>query len=88
MTRHSVITKGRGFIFPGESGSQGLRCKAEITVTRHNRETGAKEERIESCNRLIAKPNRDGELAGEFSCPKCKQILEVKLNANESAERV
>jgi hypothetical protein len=73
---HSVIVKGLAFIFPGESASQGLRCKARITLTRLNKETNTREEYETSCNRLLAKPNRDGELAGEIKCS-CGQIVEV-----------
>jgi hypothetical protein len=73
---HSVIVKGLAFIFPGESASQGLRCKARITLTRFNKETNAREEYETSCNRLLAKPDRNGELAGEIKCS-CGQLVEV-----------
>ena len=75
MIRHSVITKGRGFIFPADAHSQyqGLRCKALTTIKVKG------EVREVVCNRLIVKPNSDGEIAGEFRCIRCKQTLEVKI---------
>jgi hypothetical protein len=76
---HSVIVKGKAFIFPGETSAEGLRCKARITLTRLNNKTNTREEYETSCNRLLAKPNRDGEISGELKC-QCGQIVEVTAN--------
>lgn len=32
-----------------------------------------------SCNRLLVKRNQQGQIAGNFLCDRCKQIVEVKL---------
>lgn len=77
---HNVIVRGLAFIFPGETSAQGLRCKARITLTRLNNNTNTREEHETSCNRLLAKPNRKGEISGEFKC-QCGQIVEVLNNA-------
>jgi len=65
------IVTGRASIWNGE-----LRCKAAVTrfaVAKDGTQTpvGA------VCNRLVCKENRDKEIAGQYKCPKCSQMIEV-----------
>jgi hypothetical protein len=36
------------------------------------------------CNRLIAKPNKAGEIAGRFLCKSCRQPVEVTMKREEA----
>jgi hypothetical protein len=67
----NTVIAGRACINAGE-----LRCKAPVTriaIAPDGTQTPVKG----ICNRLICKINRDEEIAGEYKCPKCGQIIEV-----------
>lgn len=59
----SYITKGKAII-QGDS----LRCAAPR----------ANDSRRQ-CNKLLAKKNESGQIAGNFRCERCHQAIEVKL---------
>lgn len=62
MRYQTYILKGKAQV---ENG--GLRCAAP----REDRPGWI-------CNRLIVRKNRLGQIAGEFKCERCSQIVEVK----------
>jgi len=62
MKQLTYITKGKAQI-----EKEGLRCAA----LRSNRPGWI-------CNKLIVRKNLQGQIAGEFKCERCSQIIEVK----------
>ncbi len=64
------ITKGKARIHP-----EGLRCAAP----RDN-------DPARDCNKLIAKRNDAGQIAGNFLCERCRQVIEVKLIVRETGK--
>jgi phage FluMu protein Com len=59
----TYITKGKAVI-QGDS----LRCAAPRTSDPRR-----------SCNKLLAKTNEQGQIAGDFRCERCHQQIQVKL---------
>ena len=68
MTLRPAISQGRARFTP-----DGLRCA--------NERAGDEERR---CNKLICKPNGQGQTAGKFRCDRCKQDIEVILVSPKS----
>ena len=60
----TCIVKGKA-IFVGND----LRCNAP-------RQDGGPRA---ACNKLVARKNAEGQLAGNFQCERCRQAIEVKL---------
>ena len=71
----NTISLGRAFIANGE-----LRCKAPVTRFAVNKD-GTQTPVKAVCNRLVCKENKDAEIAGQYKCDKCGQIIEVIINA-------
>ena len=59
-----VITQGLAIMAP-----EGLRCQGQRPRS---------DDPSLVCNRLLAKVTGNGQLAGSFMCPRCKQIIEVR----------
>ena len=57
------ITKGKAIFVGGD-----LRCNAPRTFGQRK-----------TCNKLLAKRNELGQLAGNFRCERCRQEVEVSL---------
>jgi hypothetical protein len=59
----TFFTKGKGFLTP-----EGLRCGAprELDPARN-------------CNKLVVKKNKEGQIAGNFRCERCRQEIEVRM---------
>ena len=58
-----IVTEGLAAIV-----NDGLRCAAKRAGDPGRR-----------CNKLLAKTNSSGEVAGRFKCDRCKQDVEVEL---------
>ena len=66
------ITKGKAVIVTGK----GLRCAGP----RKWRQGQSADPAILLCRHLIALFNAKGQLAGNFQCSYCKQIIEVEMS--------
>lgn len=64
-----VVTKGKGVIV-----NDSLRCGSP-----------RKDDINKICNKLLVKKNILGQIAGNFMCSRCNEILEVKLVFNQSS---
>lgn len=60
----TLITSGKAVIQDG-----GLRCN-----------TPRMADASKSCNKLLAKTNASGQIAGNFRCDRCKSEVEVKVS--------
>lgn len=60
----TIITSGKAVVVNG-----GLRCNSPRSV-----DAG------KTCNKLLAKANSSGQIAGNFRCDRCKSEVEVKVS--------
>lgn len=75
MRQQIFISKGQAVI-----NRDGLRCAAPST--RPNRvklEESNNPAPQQRCNRLLAKRNTSGQIAGDFRCDRCGQNVEVRF---------
>jgi phage FluMu protein Com len=66
MTFQSKITRGKAFFKDG-----GLRCANPRSY-----------EVEKPCNKLLAKRNALGQVAGSFKCDRCRAEVEVEISAS------
>jgi hypothetical protein len=64
MVQPFIVSKGTAIV-----KSDGLRCNAQRVGDEKNR----------TCNKLIAKVNALGQIAGSFRCDRCKQDIEISM---------
>jgi hypothetical protein len=62
-----VITQGLAKVVVSDDGG-GLRCMAKRSGDPDR-----------SCNKLLARLNVAGQVAGNFQCDRCKQIVSVEM---------
>ena len=63
MTLQTCVAKGNGRI-----RTEGLRCAAKRP-----------DDSSRVCNKLLLKPNTQGQMAGNFRCDRCGQEIELVL---------
>lgn len=73
----TFVTKGRAILTV-----DGLRCgnpRPDKDLPRVGVDPGVGTPRVGTCNKLLAKRNRLGQVCGKFKCERCKQEIEVEL---------